>query len=389
MSAPKQAIKAPVTRTGEAGTAKRNILRRNSKEKGKSGGGMERRKNAPGASIDDGSMYNDPHAMNEDDPNYDDPREQDNGLAFNGIYRFMDDRVGVGASTMTLPSYKKSITPFIAEYFVSGDAQNLIDEVNDLNTPEYGYELAKRAINMSLDKGDRERELVSRMLSAAYPECLSSSMIGKGFERLFELVDEIEKDCPAAREMITTFLARAVVDEVVPPSFLADAVVCNLGGEVVAHAKRMLSRDHAGAQLERIWGPGDGRPVEDLKVAVDQLLQEYLSSSLLDEAARCIRELAANHFHHEIVKRAIKCAIDKSPEMQERMSQLLNYLVEQDVISQPQCIKGFRRVYGIMSDLVLDTPNAPTLVDAFTERAITQGVLPEECRSLMTDPSLK
>ena len=65
-------------------------------------------------------------------------------------------------------------------------------------------------------------------------------MIGKGFERLFELVDEIAKDCPAAREMITTFLARAVVDEVVPPSFLADAVVCNLGGEVVAHAKRML-----------------------------------------------------------------------------------------------------------------------------------------------------
>ena len=77
-------------------------------------------------------------------------------------------------------------------------------------------------------------------MSTAYPECLSSSMISKGFERLFELVDEIAKDCPAAREMITTFLARAVVDEVVPPSFLADAVVCNLGGEVVAHAKRML-----------------------------------------------------------------------------------------------------------------------------------------------------
>ena len=40
--------------------------------------------------------------------------------------------------------------------------------------------------------------MVSRMLSTAYPDTLSSSMIGKGFERLFELVDEIEKDCPNA-----------------------------------------------------------------------------------------------------------------------------------------------------------------------------------------------
>jgi hypothetical protein len=38
-------------------------------------------------------------------------------------------------------------------------------------------------------------------------------MIGKGFERLFELADELEKDVPTARESITIFLARCVVDE--------------------------------------------------------------------------------------------------------------------------------------------------------------------------------
>lgn len=30
-------------------------------------------------------------------------------------------------------------------------------------------------------------------------------------------------------------------------------------------------------RLERVWGPGDGRPVEELKVAIDQLLQVTLS----------------------------------------------------------------------------------------------------------------
>ena len=85
---------------------------------------------------------------------------------------------------------------------------------------------------MSLDKADRERELVSKLISVCYPDILSSNMIGKGFERLFELVDEIEKDVPNARDMISSFIARCVVDEVLPPSFLVDPIICNLGGEV-------------------------------------------------------------------------------------------------------------------------------------------------------------
>ncbi len=75
-------------------------------------------------------------------------------------------------------------------------------------------------------KGDRERELISRTLSAGYPDLLSSSVIGKGFERLFEIVDELEKDSPTVREVLSIFLARAVVDEILPPSFLNE---CYLG----------------------------------------------------------------------------------------------------------------------------------------------------------------
>lgn len=32
-----------------------------------------------------------------------------------------------------------------------------------------------------------------------------------------------------------------------------------------------IRRDHVLSRLERVWGPGDGRPVEDLKVAIDQV----------------------------------------------------------------------------------------------------------------------
>ena len=46
--------------------------------------------------------------------------------------------------------------------------------------------------------------------------------------------------------------------------------------------------------------------VEDMKIALDQCLQEYLLSGDLGEATRCIRELNAQLFFHEVVKRAVR-----------------------------------------------------------------------------------
>ena len=70
------------------------------------------------------------------------------------------------------------------------------------------------------------------------------------------------------------------------------------GDPVVEKAVSLLSREHCNARLEKVWGPGDGRPVAELKQEMDQLLQEYLLSRELDEAARCVKELEAPHFHH-------------------------------------------------------------------------------------------
>lgn len=51
-----------------------------------------------------------------------------------------------------------------------------------------------------------------------------------------------------------------------------------------------------------------------MKLATDQLLQEYLVSGDVVEAARCIRELNSKQFYHEVVKRAVVQAIDKPKE---------------------------------------------------------------------------
>jgi general secretion pathway protein F len=47
--------------------------------------------------------------------------------------------------------------------------------------------VVKRAITMSLDRKDRERELSSKLLSSLFGAgVLNSDQVGKGFTRLFE-----------------------------------------------------------------------------------------------------------------------------------------------------------------------------------------------------------
>ena len=78
--------------------------------------------------------------------------------------------------------------------------------------------------------------------------------IGKGFERLFETIDDLAKDVPAARGMAAKFLARAVADELLPPAFLSDPIIQSLaGGSILDDARALLSLKHSAEKLEHCW----------------------------------------------------------------------------------------------------------------------------------------
>jgi programmed cell death protein 4 len=116
--------------------------------------------------------------------------------------------------------------------------------------------------------------------------------------------------------------------------------------------------------------------VEEMKVAVDQLLSEYLVSSDLEEAARCIKELNAPEFLHEIVKRSITHVVDMGQEQQQAMCNLLIFLIEKDMLTQAQAVKGFKRLFDRVDDLVLDSPNARQVLAKYTAWAVQENMLP-------------
>lgn len=367
-------VHAPVPDTvvGGEGSAKRNIIRKGKKRGG--GGGKK------GIDIDDGSSYAEAGgALDEHDPNYDSEEETGNEYipvsspSRNG-YADSPERA-LGGTKMTLTHYKKAIKPFIEQYFLSAVEEEIKKNLLDLNVPQYSYEFVKKLITMSMDHGDKERELASKLLSDFYPDVLSTNVIGKGFERLFEIIDELEKDAPNARDITATFIARCVVDEILPPSFLADVVVCSLGGDLIDHAKRMLSREHMGARLEHCWGPGDGRPVSEMKMDVDLIIQEYLLSRDLAEAAQCIKQLNSPHFCHEVVKRGITGSMDKTAEDRAAVSLLLAHMLKEDLCSPQQMQMGFQLVADRLVDLTLDIPAAKSFFAEYVALAKAGGLI--------------
>jgi len=365
----------PETKGTEEGSAKRNIVRRHEKGPEKQQGGAGKGK---WRVTDDGSTDPGAPAIDDADPNFDSEEEGEDVVFVTAEGQAVSNHKIVLGPMLSLAEYKRRVIVTLEEYFLSEDLDEVARSVNEMDSPEYYYELVKRSINLSLDKRDHERELVSKMLSGLYPHILKSDDIAKGFERLFEVIDDISLDAPGAKNTVAAFLARAVVDEILPPAFLSDRLIVSMGGEVVEHAKLLLSLEHHGARLERIWGPGDGRPVEELKVAVDQLLEEYLLSRQLEEATICVRELNSPFFSHEIVKRAVKVSLDKTEEEQIAMSALLAHLQANELVSSEQLKKGLDRTYEVMSDLVLDTPNAKEIVAKFEERAKASNLLPSD-----------
>jgi programmed cell death protein 4 len=119
---------------------------------------------------------------------------------------------------------------------------------------------------------------------------------------------------------------------------------------------------------------------------------EYLLSRELDEAARCVKELAAPHFHHELVKRGVFCAMEMDggsgkhgspgddaftevPSNMDAMAALFGFLVRNAIVSEQQVKKGVERLHKLLPDLSLDVPAAPALLEAFEKMALEQGCL--------------
>ncbi|CAL9057884.1 unnamed protein product [Musa banksii] len=297
----------------------------------------------------------------------------------------------VGATvTDPIDDYKKSAATIIEEYFTTGDVELAATELRDLGSDEYHHLFVKKLVSMAMDRHDKEKEMTSVLLSALYADVISSGQISQGFFMLLESIDDLALDILDAVDVLALFIARAVVDEILPPAFLKKAMrtlsESSTGLQVIQTAeKSYLSAPHHAELVERRWGGTTHITVEEVKRKMTELLREYNEHGNTVEACRCIRELGVSFFHHEVVKRALILAMEIQTS-EHLILKLLREASEECLISPSQMTRGFSRLAESLDDLSLDIPTAKSLFQTIVPKAISDGWLdPSFLKSKVSD----
>jgi len=161
-----------------------------------------------------------------------------------------------------------------------------------------------------------------------------------------------------------------VLDEVLAVTGSSD-----LGVEVVTCTRGFVSRELP-------------LSVEQIKKNVDSILEEFMATGDVSEAVDYIHDLHAPHFHHEVVKRTLTLSLNSKKRECELSSQLLKELSNGSVMASDQLEDGIIRLLFRLHDLVLDTPDAPSLLAQFVQRLVSDGALPGNFAVMKVPPSL-
>uniref|UniRef100_A0A7N0RJD2 MI domain-containing protein n=1 Tax=Kalanchoe fedtschenkoi TaxID=63787 RepID=A0A7N0RJD2_KALFE len=278
-----------------------------------------------------------------------------------------------------LDEYKKSVVSIIEEYFSNDDIGVAASDLRELGSSEYHPYFVKKLISMAMDRHDKEKEMASVLLSALYADVISAVRISQGFFLLIESADDFVVDIPDAVDVLALFVARAVVDDILPPAFLTRAkksLTESSKGHLVLQTadKSYLSAPHHAELVEKKWGGSTHVTVDEVRKKIANLLKEYIENGDTSEACRCIRELSVPFYHHEVVKRALILAMEVRT-AEPLISKLLMEAAEEGLISSSQMFKGFARLEESLDDLALDIPSAKTLFQSLVPKAISEGWL--------------
>jgi len=113
---------------------------------------------------------------------------------------------------LTEEELEKRTYMLLEEYLSNGDIKEAEQCIKDLCAPEYHNKIIEQGITISLERHDKQRELISKLFCELSPDIFSEGDFIKGFKQLVDNVDEIEIDVPSASKMLGDFMGRAVVD---------------------------------------------------------------------------------------------------------------------------------------------------------------------------------
>lgn len=284
--------------------------------------------------------------------------------------RSVDGESAGAAAARTVAAFKRETVATLQEYFNSMDSAEVAQRLQERKEPGMLHIFVKQALQVAMERTFRERELVSQLFVDLVPGTIHREQLAMGLVRLLAALDDLVLDIPDAAHLATLFLARLVVDEVLPPAALAAALdslrADALGVLVVDNAKTLLTSRHAAERVLGCWH-GGLQTIEQLNGQMKMIVAEYVTAADVGEAVRSLHELCVPHYHHEFVRRVLEGAFE-APNARESLVRLLQHVAETGEVNQTQLWKGIKRVQGALDDYSLDYPHARATVEEFVSR---------------------
>lgn len=264
----------------------------------------------------------------------------------------------------------------IRGYFVEGDISEVIRKLKEVKIDH--SEFIRKSMYLSMERQPYERELVSKLLTALYENAIVKQDYEDGFKAALNKLEDMIIDIPQAGDMLGKFIARAIMDEIIPPAFLKSVEIeSNTMRDCVASANGHVNDPHRSRKLEHIWGPGDLDSVKRLKKEVDNLINEYLLNNEKEEAEKSLRRLNVPSFHFQVVKQALQSCLLKNNGSEKKILELLSFFKKTGIISDEATSQGFKNCESQLSDIKLDAPKADTVFNELVKSATQSGLLPE------------
>eukprot|EP00959_Pyramimonas_sp_CCMP1952_P356443 7464561-Pyramimonas_sp.AAC.2 len=111
------------------------------------------------------------------------------------------------------------------------------------------------------------------------------------------------------------------------------------GRQVASAAISLTQARHSTERVLMAWGGGGAGTVAHSKQRMGAILQEFVITKDLSEAAACLHNLKVPHFHHEFVKKAVTAAVE-NPEHADAILHLLSELASMGLVTENQAQIG-------------------------------------------------
>lgn len=254
------------------------------------------------------------------------------------------------------------------EYFSNGIKTEVLRPIKEIADPSLNHHIAALVLREACAKENPERELASQLILELVLAKMGfgCSAIENAFDSVLSDLDDISLDTPDADHVLAKFIARAVADEIVAPKYVIafdidDKPADDKVRRCMKKAKGLINTTQGLARLEHVWGVSGARsPVRGLQHEISLILKEYITSGSIEETAKCLRDLKAPLYHHEVVYNMVLLGIESGDHKAiQLMVSLLAALGSsgENLISDGQLKVGLNRILADVPDLEIDVPH--------------------------------